>query len=142
MAAPTEVLGQFFVVALLIERAVTIGQSASFISDINDSSVAPKILQAKFIAAVVVSIAVCYFFKVGLLASLLGVSDNNLAMPFDLIFSSIVIAGGSAGIGQILNAIRETSKASAAEARARYFAAQRAIALTTATGDAQQPAHV
>lgn len=129
MATPTEVLGQFLVVALLVERVTTLGRAVLSTNNDPAPGAGEKIQVKSFIAAAVISIAICHLYKFGLLMKLLGGSDYNIAELFDIIFSSIVIAGGSAGIAQIMAAIRETSKAAASEARARLLIAQRELTL-------------
>lgn len=127
--SPVEVLGQFLLVSLLVERMIAVGakllapKTSGYAEDSSDPPVDPWLSWTKpqVIAAFVIAFVICFLYRLDLFSKLLGTLRFD-AEPLGYFLTSVVIAGGSAGIQKILAAVSANAKAVKAEARARIAA--------------------
>jgi hypothetical protein len=138
----TQVLGQFLLVSLLVERIIAVGEklltskAAGSADDVPDPRADPWDSWSKgvVVSAFIISFIICYLYKLDFFDKLLahkttdGKEEVRTSLTyFGYFLSSIVLAGGSSGIQKILAAISANAKASKQEARARLIEAQSRI---------------
>jgi hypothetical protein len=134
----TQVLGQFLLVSLLVERIMAVGGKLLLRKARSTAEVAldpptdpwESWTKLQVVSAFLIALAICYLYQLDFFSKLLlpknpGSTDApTLLTYFGFFLSSVVIAGGSSGIQKILATITASAKASKAEAIARLLEAR------------------
>jgi hypothetical protein len=138
----TQVLGQFLLVALLVERIVAVGTKllTPNARTAAEDSLAPQPdpwdswTKVQVVSAFLITLIICSVYQLDLFSKLLITKPTNaenqttILTYFGYFLTSVVVAGGSAGIQKILAAISANAKASKAQAKARIAEARACIA--------------
>ncbi len=136
MDSASAVLGQFLLVALLVERIVAVGVklltpgSKPPAEDMLDPPIEDpwkSWSKAQVVTAFAIAFAVCYQYDLDLFSKLLltkGTQPRIDVPVLGMLFTSAVIAGGSTGLQKMLAAVGANAKAIKAEARARIAEAR------------------
>ncbi len=138
----TQVLGQFLLVSLLVERIVAVGtklltpKAGTAAEDSLDPQPDPWESWSKIqvVSALLIALVICWVYQLDLFSKLLTAKSSTAESQltglayFGYFLTSVVIAGGSAGIQKILAAVSANAKASKAEARARIIEVRTRIA--------------